>query len=245
MKEGTFVGEMKKRITEKMFRMIIFGQTASGKTYFLANSVLPAISKNFDKFVVFTKKYNSEVYRKMLKKVGVEEKDIIIFNVSLLSDPEDTTIIKQDYVIPTLQSIAKTQERNVLPDLDKEGHPTYKYRVLCILDDILNEKMMKSSAFEDVFYTYRHLNISVILLSQISNKCISTQMKGNTHYNVIFKMQGHYQTLYPRQLIADSLITRKGMEQKKAEEMASKIYSKYIAGTKFGWIMIDHEMNME
>jgi len=223
---------MKSLLTEKYFRMLILGCSQCGKTYLVANSIIPAIKKNYSNFIVFTRSYNKDVYKKIFDRNNIPE------------DKQAIMTLDPTFIMLAISKLKATQEKYYEKN-DKDGHPIYKSSILVIFDDILNENMMKSDAFLEIFANLRHLQISTILLSQITNKAITTQMKANTNYTFMFKLMGHAQQLYPIQLIEDCILKREPFIKKdNLNNKARKIYSDNVMSKKYGYIFVDSDMNM-
>lgn len=212
-----------KRFKNDYFRMIIFGCTGSGKSYFLAKQLYPIIKKNYDNIVVFTRKFNATFYEKQIP------------NCSLITD--------KDTILDSIKRIKETQEMNI-KKLDNLGCPIYKTNILFIFDDIVDEKLFKDDEFKEIFFNLRHLQISVILLSQISNTAINTSLKANCQFFVIFKLNDMYQKRFAMQLIEQSVMnedpsfTDNDIKTKSKKIMISSLYDK-----KYGKIIIDDQNN--
>jgi hypothetical protein len=222
---------MKKIIQEKYFRMLILGMTGSGKTYFLANSVLPVIRKDYDIFIVITRTYNKKVYEQLLEKNHVPKTKSNVFTPELQE------------ILPLLHTIKIIQSESP-KSYDKDGHPIFEDNILIIFDDILDEIIMRNTGFLELFNNFRHIQVSVILLSQITNRAITNQMKANTHYTVMFNLMGPMQSMYPKQLLTEALLNKYNGDKNKAKVDAEKLYSARVQNKKYGFLIVDNAMNI-
>ncbi len=223
-----------KSLKEDSWRMLIMGKTKSGKTHLTMKTILPAVSKSFDVVIVFTRKFNEKYYEKQFENIGrVPKKEREGDRKYVILTFDDDANIRSD-VINAINNVKKTQLENV-KEYDEEGIPEYNDRILLIFDDILDEYMMQLPDFMSMFISFRHIDISVILLSQISNKAISTQMKANTEHSIFFDLNNQFQRRYPIEVIAD---TFPDIEDKIRHQKAEEMYKKKCVETKYGYLIV-------
>ena len=209
--------------------MLIMGETGSGKSYFLKKKILPSIKSKYDSVVIFTRDYNKLLYEKYI------EDELNMKGVVLTFDKK--------FLITAIDKIKQMQSVNI-KEYDKEKHPIYNNSIILVFDDILDEKIMRQDDFLELFINMRHMQFSIILLSQITNKAITTQMKANTQFNVMFNLGGYYQQQYPVQLITEAVLKKHPeMKHDNAKNEAHKIYQAKCVEKKYGYIIIDNEMN--
>jgi hypothetical protein len=219
--------ELKKKFRKDFFRCQIWGASQCGKTYFLTNILLPEIIKQYDEVIVFTRSHNNKYYKKALNKLK-----------------KNITIINEDF-IDNLNKIRKMQEdTNNIKKFDKDGNPEYNVNLLIIFDDIIREKDFRNDDFLDLFTNFRHLQCSTILISQIVNHAITTQMKANTNIFVMFRL-GHYkQRSEIIKLIEEALMKEAEEKEIKLEppvikRIAKSIYHDNITSIKYGYVATD------
>lgn len=211
-----------KKLCEDYFRMLIIGSTGCGKTFFLLMKLLPIILKNYTKVVIFTKSHNNRRYEKQIRKLSPDIK---------------IKIVNSDY-LEELEQLRLDQEENEVGE-NNEGDPIYGDNILIIWDDVLNEKLFKEEKFLDQFTNMRHIQVSTIILSQITNKVVSRQIKANVEYFVLFKLNHWGQQEEPLKLI-QSCIYKKApsMHKDKIKAKAMSIYKKNIMDREYGHIII-------
>lgn len=233
-KRGESRGAMEEKLNSGYFRMMILGSSGSGKTHLLLYKLLPLLKRTYSTYVIFTRQFNANQYVKAFKKLGPrlgEEIEPIIYT--------DTSTI-----LPRIETIKELQEENI-SHYDRDGIPVYGDNILFIFDDVLKENMFKSDAFLEVFVNLRHLQISTIMLSQITNKAISTQMKANTTYFILLRLNGYYQRQFPISLISECVEKLEpGLSPKKANEKARKIYGEHCINTQYGYLIVDEFSDM-
>jgi hypothetical protein len=213
----------------KFFRCIIFGSSGSGKTYLVLNRILPMLKNSYDNVIVFTRSHNNKQYRKAIKKIFGDYPTIINSNFK-----------------GNLKKIRVKQERNEDKELSKkEDHPVYRSNLLFIWDDILDESLFKDQDFMDQFTNMRHLQCSTIVLSQVSNKVINTQMKANTNYFIFFKLNNKIQRRMALNMIEEVVDWKFG--SKDPAEDSKKIWNKNVIDKKYGYIVItdDNEIHLQ
>jgi len=205
-------------LRDNFFNSIIYGKTKSGKTYFLLNIMYPMIRDLYDKVYIFSRASNYKTYKEAIPNCvfidhdhGRAMKDLLNFQIYKNIDEEKSK---------------------------KDKHQTiYKDNFLIIWDDILDEKLFKDDIFKSQFFNGRHYQISVILLTQVSNKIITTDIKGNTQVSIYFKIVDVNQLNSCRRRIEEALVNQ-GYDEKKSQAMAVKIMREEVINKDYGMIAI-------
>lgn len=218
-----------KEIKKKFFRMIVFGSSQSGKTYFVLNILLPSIINSYDTIYVFTTKGNKKSYENKFDELNLKKND------------QNYEIITKNY-IEELENLRDQQEDNVIGTNDI-GENIYGSNVLIIWDDILDGKVTKQKPFRDMFTNMRHLQFSTIFLTQIVNKVITTDMKANTSYFVIFKI-GHYDQRREALKLIKGSIGLPTDSDKMAQAKALKCYHENIQNPEYGYLIISERSEL-
>ena len=218
------------KIGQNISRYMIFGSTGSGKSFMLAFKLLPKIKKKYQIIVVFTREYNRSFFNKVFKHGYKNIQHKIYTNVPNIMD--------------TMTKIINSQKRNI-KKYDKYGSVIYNDNILVILDDIINEKILKTDKFLELFVNMRHLQISVILVSQIINKAITPQLKSNTDYFIMFRLNSNIQRRPIYTMISDCILSKDfDISDKKAYSNAKKLYFDKVCKQKYSYIVIDKELNL-
>lgn len=180
------------------FRCLVIGSSQSGKSFFMTQKVLPMIQHQYDRVFIFTRKTNVSYYTKQTWDWKANEDKRKYLNSSWAyrqvfdmpkSDRFVHFVTDFDKFIPMIRVIEKTQEVNCIKGgNEKDGDDKYKYRVLVLFDDILNEKLNKDQTIVDMFSNFRHINVSTIMIVQVSTVLISSLQKNNSGIAVIAKM---------------------------------------------------------
>jgi len=211
--------EFKKEIRSDYIRMVIFGSGKSGKTHALTEFVIKAIHDQYDSFIVFTRSHNKPVYQMIFKKIK-----------------KPVQIIIKDFRT-NLKRVRALQEKNETTDTDPLGNPIYASNVLIIWDDILNKKLLASEEFLDQFSNMRHLQISTIMLTQVVNDVVTTGIKSNCNFTMIFKVKDLYQRREMINMISESIEDDENF--KSIKNKATKIYNDEIRRRKFGFVCLN------
>jgi len=214
---ATFMQSLK----EDYFRLMIYGSSGSGKTYWLLHTLIPALKDSYDTIIVFTRSHNNAEYQKNIP---------------------DVAIINEDFG-EVLGKIRKIQEKNI-KGLNKDDQPIYHTRILLVWDDVLDKKLFNDKAFMSQFTNMRHLQTSTIVISQITNDIVNTGMKANTSHFVIFRINGYYQQIELFRMIESAignelLLAGIDVTEKELRRKAKKMYREEVAMVKYGHIMID------
>jgi vacuolar-type H+-ATPase subunit F/Vma7 len=209
-------------LKDSYFRINIFGKTGSGKTYCLLNFIIPKLKDKYNEIVVFTKSHNNTQYNRKIKE---------IFKIA-------PYIINKNFKV-VLNKIKDIQEKNITGE-DEDGHPIYGTNILLIWDDILDETLFKDQDFLDQFTNMRHLQCSIIVISQMANKTINTQMKANTSMFIYFKLTNEIQRREALNMLKESIMmsSDKVLGEKEAKNKAQKLWNKCVQKKKYGFIII-------
>lgn len=230
---------VKKHIPKDSFRMIIYGATQTGKTYFLRHHLLEQVADKFDKIYVFTVNHNKDTYTKILheKLKYIEGETYDVF-----TDPNPDFILQMISVLGALRD--KMYKTDKYTD---EGDPIYGGEWLYVFDDILNKTLTSDPEFRALFVAGRHQGISVVMITQVTNDVITTAIKGNTDMVVIFPI---YNTFQRREILAritEALIKRHDDRHEEVNSNslvheARSILSEILGDTnKYRFIMIDQQ----
>jgi hypothetical protein len=216
---------LKKKFREDFFRCCIFGASQSGKTYWLVNILIPDIINQYDEIFVFTRSHNNEQYKRVFKKY---RKDVHIINRNFIG---------------ALTKIRKLQDANI-KKVKKNGEPVYHANLLLIWDDVLDEKLFRDPSFLDQFTNLRHLQASTIVISQILNQAVTTQMKANTNIFVLFRMNHYRQRGEIVKLIEETIIKEyeragRRFAPEKIKREAKNLYNEFIVGQDYGYLVTD------
>jgi hypothetical protein len=215
------MGDFGKDIKKDFFRLIVFGQTGCGKTYWLLNTLWPVLKHGYDEVFVFTKTHNAKVYMNAIEGVHIVTKDY-----------KDTLI-----------QIKQLQEQNITGE-DKDGHPIFGSNILLIFDDVLDESLFKDREFMDIFTNMRHLQTSTVLISQITNKAINTRMKSNCSHFCIFRVNDFYQRLDLLRMIENAIANTMAnagriIPKGEAKSRSEKLYNDNVIRVEYGHIMLN------
>jgi len=218
------------RLRGDYFRMMILGSPGSGKTYLTVNNILPAIKKKYDEYCIFTRPYNERFYLTQFKKRMGSHIPHIFTDVPNLME--------------IIENIKDLQKKNI-KTYDKTGHPVFKSNILFLFDDVIQEKLFKDDRFLEIFINLRHLQISTILISQVTTKQISTAMKANTNFFCCFRQNGFYQRRFALDLIGETLSKENPTwGQAKIKKKALELYQDRVLKKQYGYIVIDEFANL-
>jgi len=216
-----------KAFREDYFRCIFYGGTKSGKTYLLLNSVLPSIIDQYDNVFIFTKKDNKTEYEHAMKAMGLPETHY--------------KMVFSQYILQ-LKRIRMLQEINVNEQLSqKKGKTVFNTNILVIWDDVLDEKLFNEPDFLDQFTNFRHLQISVILLSQITTKILNPRIKSNVKFYIFFRINDAHQRRECISILEGCILKandRKSITTN-AKFEADDLYRSVIGLGKWGHIVCD------
>lgn len=142
-------------------RTLVMGKSGSGKTSFVMEQIKKE-AKHYDLIIVFTKKSNNDYY-----------------NQELLIKPK-FLIVNEDFG-DMLARIDQMQEKR-----HDEGKD---YRnILLIIDDVLDQNLVKSQIWDNLFTNFRHILVDVVFIIQVMDKYVTDVMKNNCDAFVIFNL---------------------------------------------------------
>jgi archaellum biogenesis ATPase FlaH len=217
-----------KSLKDDYFRMLILGESGSGKSYYLKHYILPTIVSKYTMYYIFTTKTLVDYYKKILTDLKIDSNHVKVFGF------DGENILTIPLIIASIgTNIDKNERIEQLPDKQ------WKYRdsSLFIFDDILNPTVMNNTIFESMFTNFRHLQISVIVIAQISNKSVSTRIRSNTSHLVLFALTST-QADYPIDSIARTITAKYyTLGTKKIKDIAKTLYYE-ITNKKYGKIKI-------
>ena len=220
-KPGKVLDEHKKlceEVRREFFNCMIFGKTKSGKTYFLLNILYPMIRDQYKYVYVFSRKTNEEEYKKAIPKC----------------------IFVDDNHLEVLQLLMHIQQNNNIDQnaTKKEGKTRYKDNILVIWDDFLDAKTFREDSFKSQFFNGRHYQFSIIVLTQVTNRIISTDIRGNTQFNVFFKIVDTIQSRMCTDRINEALVNM-GVDEKEVKSVCNKIKRECINNKPHGFVVIN------
>lgn len=154
--------------TDQPFRMILNGRSGSGKSNVLANMLRKFYYRYFDKVFICSPTYQTDPVFESIN--FNEERAYDTFNDSILEN-----------IIDNLKYDEENEEYY-------EKRP--KVQSLLIIDDMAfsDELFKKNSEFNKFFLKARHLNCSIILLTQILTG-LSKSIRVNATHLITFKIQ--------------------------------------------------------
>ena len=207
-------------IRNRYFNCFIYGMTGSGKTYFLMNQMYPIIRDLYQQVYVFSRATNYDEYKKAIPKcIFIAEKHLLMLKA----------IMKKQEIEGVDEVKTKSQQKTV-----------YKENMLFIWDDYLDAKTFKDDTFKSQFYNGRHYQISVIVMSQITNNVITTDLRGNTGISVYFRVSNANQRTNAINAISECIWNvTDDLTKTVVHNRANKIYGEYISGVKYGHIIIN------
>lgn len=211
-------------LLSESFRMIVFGCSGSGKTYWICHKLIPVLLQKYSVFFVISPSYNGGVYTKHLPKETTKSIDSTKFKKG------DDLPDKLKQIEFALKSFTKKGVK------DQHGHSIVKYNSLIILDDVLSEKYAKMDELPNIFMRFRHYNCSIIMTSNSCTRIVSQSMIANSSHLVHFRF-----TAKPRndaKHMLENYIECKGSEKEIKREV-EKVYSTYLEDKKHGALIID------
>jgi len=217
-------------LKKSYFRMLVIGSTGSGKSYFVSTKILPLLKDIYDDYVIFTRKFNIPFYKEQFSKHMDDRTPTFKTDISTL--------------LVDVKKIVEAQENNI-KSYDNLGNPIYHTNIMFIFDDIIDEKLFKNDKFLEIFVNLRHLQISVILCSQIVNKAISTAIKANTNFFVFFRINSPEQLYFPINLLKGCLLKKDiNMSKWSLGTKAFGIYAQKVSNVEHGYVVISDSYNI-
>jgi hypothetical protein len=217
MNEKDFTNELKK----KYFRIILLGKSQSGKTYFLENRIIKNIREDYDKIIIFTDDMNKNSFKKKFEPCSVISKN----HEEVLRKMTDK--IKKSYVY----------NDNNEKLYAKNGDLLRPYNFLFVFDDIFSPKLLKSEIFIELICILRHLQISVVFITQHCEIILNRLIKSQSDMIVLMKTSDQYSRNRFIDIIQTALIN--DYEDKKRKEKAMKIYNEIVLNNKYGKVIVD------
>lgn len=201
----------KKGVDIDYFRLLVYGASNSGKTFFLLKKFLPRMlkSKAYDNFYVFAHEYSKHQYKQVLGD------KMIFINIS----ENKINVIK---IINAIQD--KIVVSNPNNNLWKNGTSMYPERNLILFDDYSDPKVTKDPTFSNLFTKFRHFQTSIIFVAQHLDKLTTPIMQSNATHFVFFKLLGR--SLGQGQKIIEDRILIGGSEEVKVYD--EKTYTKNL-----------------
>jgi len=223
--------EFKASLRQDFFRMLIYGASGSGKSFFLTKKLLPMIKDQYNAIFIFTLPENNGYYKKAVEREM--NKKLYLVNQGFL---------------PVLKKITEQQRGNT-SGKDELGNPKFRSNLLFIWDDVLSEKVLRNQEFVDQFTHMRHLHISTILITQITNKAISPQLRSNVTHSVIFKINDYMQRRDVHKLLENVVACdwdREGHEYqpRDLQQEAAHIFTEHVLRKPFGFVVITQECEL-
>jgi hypothetical protein len=219
-------------IKVRTFRAIICGGTGSGKTYYLMNTLWPEISRRYPapkdpketSVYIFAPDFNEKMYR------GFIPHAIIISNPELF--------------VETLHMIRIKQERNIIGYNKITKEPVYKFPILCIFDDVIDSKFVKSNAINLLYSSFRHFDVSVFWLTQNPEILITGVMKNNTDLFFIFRQNNRRPMNIMAQFLEaplDAILKANHyrVSDKVLEDLSRKVMEDEVMNKRFGKLIVD------
>lgn len=250
------------RLQSSPFRMVVFGSSQSGKTYYIENIIWPKIKETFDKVVVFTQDYNNNRYKQhfspqiIQKMVRVTKKGPLGVNVTenievpmIYNNVDEIPKIIESIKIQQMADTIKKKGTNE-NRLDENGNPVFKYDILLIFDDIIDEKLVRSDDFRKLFGTLRNVHISTIFIIQSTSTVITPFMKNNTNIFVLCKMTHSRDKSEIFKIFEPALdeFLRENMEsgydERNLRKYMEKVYKDCISSKKYGKLITDVDNNL-
>src|SRR6185369_5729546 len=141
------------------FRLICFGASQSGKTYFITQKLIPILLQKYQKWFIITPSYNQNVYKQLLPK------DTVTF----IDSTKFTDKNNLEQILLKIQFCLNQTKVGK----DFFGHTVYKWNSIIILDDVLSPKFSRSEGMINLFARFRHYQVSTIMTSNATKVLIS------------------------------------------------------------------------
>lgn len=195
-------GPKKKNVDIDYFRLLIYGASNSGKTFFVLKKFLPRMikSKAYDRFYIFAQQYSKQQYEEVLGD------KMIFINIS----ESKMNVLK----------IIETLEKNITASVCgkwKNGEDKYPHRNLILFDDFSDPKVTKDPIFSNIFTRFRHYQTSVIFIAQHLDKLTTPLMQSNATHYVFFRLLGRSLTQGIR-IIEDRVLLGGSSDNKEFDE---------------------------
>lgn len=171
--------KFRKDIRGNYFRMVLFGSSNTGKSYFLKNYLLKLILDQYDCVVLFITDSIVYEYIDTFRKLGFPDNCI--------------RICTRNHLQCLQYMIAKQAMNRDIEKSKKMKKNIFRSNLLFIWDDVLDPKITGEKIFVDQFTNYRHYQISIIFVAQITTKIITPQIRNNISFFGFFKLPDQYQ----------------------------------------------------
>lgn len=211
-------------LNKDYFRLLAIGASGSGKTFYICNQIIPAITNKYDVFYIISPGYNSNVYKQAIAK----NKLVICV---------DSTKFGKTGLKDTLNNIFfaidKTEKKNIK---DQHGHKVYKHNTIILLDDCLSEEYSKSTEMMNLFMRSRHYQCSIIMTSNATTRIITPQMLNNSSYLFVFKLMGKSRNDMLNMMM--NYVDVKGSD-KEIKKYCDDLLDQKVDSVKYGNMIID------
>jgi hypothetical protein len=212
-------------LMDKYFRLIILGKSQSGKSYFLKNRIIKNVREYYDNLVIFTDEMNKNSYK------------VTYQPCTIITKKHDEVLKKMTDKIK--QSFVYNENNEKL--YSKNGDLLRPHNSLFVFDDIFSPKLIKSEIFIQLLCILRHLQISVIFITQHSEIILSRLIKSQSDAIVLMKTSDQFSRNRFIDIIQTALINE--FDDKKRKEKAMRIYNEYVLNKKYGKVIVDLNKN--
>lgn len=205
-----------------LFRMVIIGNSESGKTYTITNNLWGTIKDKYDVVFVLSTQYNFGKYKVIGNK---------LFFIDIESN-ENKNI--KDPIIYALRKIIKQMSKGLIGFEKTTGKPVYKCTTLIIFDDVVDKKFSKSDEMLNLFSKVRNYQGSLIYSTQFTHIVLSPSMLNNTTHTILLPCMGDVR----RDCISKVKSYLKYKTDKEGTKEATSIYEKYIDNKMHGKLLL-------
>jgi hypothetical protein len=188
-------------VPQHPFTCYITGAKCSGKSTLILNLLLKEefLNGKFNKVYFVSKTCKLDAKLNVLK-----EKDITIPNYKLIKLLR--SLKKKKQIMSSIDDIPEDLTRNmdeddfiedITPEFLEQIIQEQKYiiknfgkqfadRILIVLDDSISDKTLNTSFFKNMVFNSRHLNISMIIVSQ-SYYCLQKSVRNNNSHLILYE----------------------------------------------------------
>ena len=199
------------------FRIVVIGCTGSGKSSMVYSLVKTYQQKEYFNYI--------KIYNKSIDAVD---------GWSSLSTKNSTITIQSNFDNNELKMLLKNIEQIQEEQKEKKRKPI---KTLIIFDDMIGDdisKTTKMNAIDEVFMRGRHLNISVIIVSQSYKKLNRSMRNLNLSHLIVCRVN-------PSDL---SMISEEHQTDIVPQDTIKEIYSQ-IMKNKYQFLVVDYSDNIE